>query len=295
MNSSSSIIFGMFDSSALAKSLARKIHAAYGDLCINQFPDHEWYIRFLSDVHKKPVVLVCGLHDPNEKIVALCLAGKTAKELGARSVTAVIPYLAYMRQDNRFHPGEAISSKIIGKLIGSCVDRVITIDPHLHRVNSLSPVYPCRTTVITAMPLMIQQLKKRLPQEDYVLIGPDRESYQWVSKIACGVHREALALNKKRFSSYKVVIDTSPLKAFRNKTIVIVDDVASTAKTLIAVVKAAKRYGARKVYVMVVHPIFAGNAYQHLRRAGVTAVYSCNTIPHATNAMDVSELLCDRL
>ena len=295
MSLSDKVVFGMFDSALLSRSIAQKIRAPSGNLFINKFPDGEWYIRFLSAVKGKNVYLVCSLHHANDKLIALCLAGKTAKELGAKSVTAIIPYLAYMRQDNRFHPGEAVSSKIIGKLLGSCVDKLVTIDPHLHRFKSLDKVYTCRTKVLTAMPLMINLLKKKLAQEDYVIIGPDSESYQWVSTIARSVKRTAIALTKKRFSSYHVVIDTTPLKQFKNKTLVIADDVASTAKTLIAVVKAARSYGIQKVYVLVVHPIFAGTAYQQLKKAGATAVYSCNTIPHITNRMDITEILKERV
>lgn len=287
----STIIFEMYDEVNLAKNLAKKKHAPLGKLLINNFPDGELYLRFLSDVEQKHVVLVCSLYNPNEKIIALCLAGKNAKDLGAKSVTAVIPYLAYMRQDIRFHSGEAISSKIMGSVIGKCVDKVITIDPHLHRLKSLTPVYHCRTKVLTAVSLMINFLKKKFHHENYTLVGPDWESQQWVNKIASGVTRKSVILHKTRFSSYKVVIDTAPLQKFAQNSLVIVDDVASTAKTLITVVKAAKQYGVKKIYVLVVHPLFVGTSYANLKKAGATAVYSCNTIPHSTNAMDVSELI----
>ncbi|MCZ4328253.1 ribose-phosphate pyrophosphokinase-like domain-containing protein, partial [Brachybacterium paraconglomeratum] len=83
-----------------------------------------------------------SLDQPNEKLVELLLAARTARTLGAPHLTLVAPYLPYMRQDIAFSPGEAVSQRIVGPFLASLVDAVITVDPHLHRVASLRDVVP---------------------------------------------------------------------------------------------------------------------------------------------------------
>ena len=87
------------------------------------------------------VLVVCTLDHPDSKLVSLVLVAETARDLGARSVTLVAPYLGYMRQDARFHPGEGVTSLYVGRLLSSVFDRLVTIDPHLHRHVALWEVY----------------------------------------------------------------------------------------------------------------------------------------------------------
>ena len=79
--------------------------------------------------------------DPNESLMELFFAGRTAKELGAEEVTAVVPYLAYMRQDRRFKEGECVSNKHMSWLIDISCDKIVTIDPHLHRIHRLLELF----------------------------------------------------------------------------------------------------------------------------------------------------------
>ena len=120
------LIIGCSNSRKLAKKVAKNIKAEYSALTVKKFPDGELYIKFEADLKNKEVILVQTLYPANESLLEIILAGHTAKELGAKKIKLVIPYLAYIRQDKRFNPGEAVSSKIIGKLL-NFFDEIITI------------------------------------------------------------------------------------------------------------------------------------------------------------------------
>jgi ribose-phosphate pyrophosphokinase len=97
----------------------------------HRFPDGELKLRLPSALPSHVVVLR-SLVNPNEKLVELLLVARTARSLGAQRLTLVAPYLAYMRQDIAFHPGEVVSQRVVGQFLASLFDAVITVDPHLH-------------------------------------------------------------------------------------------------------------------------------------------------------------------
>ena len=112
-----------------------------GTVDTRRFPDGETYVRILSDVADRPVYLVCTLARPDDLFLRLVFAADAARSLGAREVTLVAPYLAYMRQDRCFLPGEAVTSKTFARLVSSTFNRLVTVDPHLHRYPALSALY----------------------------------------------------------------------------------------------------------------------------------------------------------
>src|SRR6185503_12811188 len=122
-------------------------------------------------------IILCTLADPDAKFLPLIFAAATARELGAARVGLVAPYLAYMRQDRRFNPGEAVTSRYVAKLISGAFDWLVTVDPHLHRYGALGEIYTIPTRAIHAAPLMSDWIRRNVP--DPLIVGPDSESEQW--------------------------------------------------------------------------------------------------------------------
>ena len=164
---------------ATARALAQSLDAAVGQLELRAFPDGETYLRFDSDLSGRSLAIVCTLDRPNDKILPLLFAAATARELGAVNVGLVAPYLAYMRQDRRFKPGEAVTSREIAQLLSNAFDWLVTVDPHLHRYSSLSEIYRIPTRAVHAASVMAEWIKANVPKA--LIIGPDSESEQWVS------------------------------------------------------------------------------------------------------------------
>jgi len=287
------IIFAMPGNETIANAIADKLHFPVGEMVLRSFPDAETYVRVLSDVDGKNAILVSTLYQPDAKLMPLYFIAKLLKDLGAAKVTLIAPYLSYMRQDKRFHDGEAVSSEYFAELLSSFVDELITIDPHLHRRNSMSEIYTIPCKVLHAAPLISSWIKENI--EMPLLVGPDSESEQWVAETAAKMNTPYIVLNKERISDTEVRISVPDVVQFKNYTPVLVDDIISTAKTMIVTAKHLSEAGLKPVTCIGVHGLFAGNAYEDLLKAGVGRIITCNTIPHLSNEIDVSNLIRNSL
>jgi len=283
------LIIGCSNSRDLAKKVARKTKAKYSALKTKKFPDGETYVRFMTDVKNKKIVLVNSFHpNPNDAMVETIFAAQTAKELGARSVTIVAPYLAYMRQDKRFHPGESKSNTIMSKMLSRVADKIITIDPHLHRIKSLNDIFKIKTKRLSANSAIAEYIDKNI--KNTVIIGPDIESYQWAEAIAEKIDLHAVVLKKKRYTARKVRIKVKKDVDFKNRNVVIVDDIISTGHTMIEPIRQIKKMGAKKIYAIGVHGLFVEGALKKLRKLGVR-ILTTNTIENPVSKIDMSETI----
>ena len=138
----------------LVTNLIDGMSAEHGELEYRQFPDGESYLRVLSDCTDRSVAIFCNLHQPDSKVLKLLFLANTLRELGATRVGLITPYLAYMRQDKRFKPGECVSSRPFARLLSEHLDWLVTLDPHLHRYNSLDEIYSLRSSVVHAAPMI---------------------------------------------------------------------------------------------------------------------------------------------
>ena len=288
-----SILFALPGNEVLTKQLAFKLNAEIGKTNMRQFPDGESYVQVVSDVKGKRAVLVCTLHEPNEKLLSLYFLSKLLKDLGVESTCLVTPYLAYMRQDKRFQPGEAVTSEYFGKFISEFADSLITVDPHLHRRSSLSEIYSIPNQVKHAANLISDWIKLNVLNP--VLVGPDGESEQWVSEVAKNANAPYIVLDKIRHGDTDVEVSVPQIEKYKNYTPVLVDDIISTARTMIETVVHLKKAKMKAPICVGVHAVFSGKAYENLKKSGVEKIITCNTIPHETNEIDISDLLAAAL
>lgn len=289
----SRVVFRLSSPAGMAEVLAKCYQAELGKLETRQFPDGESYVRIETPVRGKDVVLLCTLDRPDAKIAPLLFAAEALRDQGARSVALAAPYLAYMRQDKAFHPGEAVTAKSFARLLSFYFDFLVTADPHLHRIKTLDEIYSIPTKVVPAAPAIADWIKRETPNA--FLVGPDEESEQWVLDVAERAGVPAAVLEKQRWGDFDVAISGGSLPDMTGKQPVIVDDIASSARTLVETVKLLTKAGAPPPICIVVHPIFAGNAYEKLLEAGVEGVVSVNAIEHISNAIDIAPALADAL
>ncbi|MBU0980398.1 MAG: ribose-phosphate diphosphokinase [Nanoarchaeota archaeon] len=284
------IIASFEESSDLARKVARRAKSSYVQFGKHDFPDGEGLIK-IPEVKGKELVVVAQIHRPDAKVMPLIFALATAKELGAKSITLVAPYMPYMRQDKRFNQGECISNMIFGRLLSRYADRVITIDPHLHRVHRLSKIFPTKSTRLSAVGAIAEYIKKH--HSDAFIVGPDAESYQWARKVAKLSGTKARILLKKRYGDRNVKI--SGFKdGLKGKTAILVDDIISSGHTMMETVKEVKKHRPRSIICIGVHGIFSGKADLKLKRLGAKVV-TTNTIPHKTNRIDISPVIAEAL
>jgi ribose-phosphate pyrophosphokinase len=272
----------------LAAELARLASATLGSLDTRHFPDGESYVRLVDDIAGKDVDFVCTLARPDDQMLRLIFAAATARELGAKSVRLIAPYLAYMRQDKRFLDGESISSTHFAKLLSDSFDNLITIDPHLHRITDLAEIFSIPTKVAHAAPLLADWIKNNV--ENALVVGPDSESGQWVKAVAQRAGAEQLVLEKKRLGDNQVEISMPDLSNYERKVPVLVDDIISSGRTMIETAEALIAHGFPKPYILTVHALFSGSTYRQLNLLARDIV-STYSVPHETSRIGIAELL----
>lgn len=270
----------------LAGGLLRHTGFDAGEIEQRRFPDGESYVRLLTPVEGREVVLLCSLDRPDTKTLPLLFAADAARAQGARRIGLVAPYLGYMRQDKSFNAGEAITSVTYAKLLSGAVDWLVTLDPHLHRYPTLASVYSVPSFVASAAKPIAEWIRGNL--DNPVLVGPDEESSQWVARIAELAQARSTVFRKTRSGDFSVAIAAKGLAEIEGGTPVIIDDIASSARTMIEAVRVIGEAGQRPPVCIAVHPIFAGDAYEKLNAAGPAAIVSTNAVAHASNAIDVS-------
>jgi ribose-phosphate pyrophosphokinase len=279
------VVFAVPGNEALARCLCEQLGAEPGACLVRTFPDGEVYVRVDTPVAGKQVILACTLHQPQSKLLSLLFLAATCRDLGAAGVGLVAPYLAFMRQDERFRPGEGITSMYFAEILSRSVRWLVTVDPHLHRWDGLEQVYTIPTRIARAAPAMAAWVRANVREP--VLIGPDAESAQWVGAVAAELDAPCVVLEKVRHGDREVDIQAPDLSSHRGRTPVLIDDIVSTGRTMIEAAAHLDRAGLGAPVCVCVHPVFAEHAYDDLRAAGITRVVSCNTIEHESNVIAV--------
>ncbi len=290
--SSNTVLLYFEEDQAAAARLAQAATLPLALIHRHHFPDGEIKLRLPVPLPSQVVVLR-SLHQPNEKLVQLLLAARTARTLGATHLTLVAPYLAYMRQDIAFQPGEAVSQRIIGRFLADLFDAVITVDPHLHRVATLGEAIPTsEAIVLSGAPLLADLVHLRRLQP--LLVGPDEESAQWVAQAAARHGFDYAVCRKVRHGDRDVVIEL-PATTVTGRAVVLLDDVASSGHTLAQAARALLKAGADTVDVAVTHALFAEGAVPLIKEAGVHEIWSTDCIPHPSNAVAMAPLMAAAL
>jgi ribose-phosphate pyrophosphokinase len=276
----------------LGEKLANELHAEITPVFLKTFPDGESYIRFeKQNLKGEDVVIVQTTSPPqDQRLLQLMLIADNAKDLEARSITAIVPYFAYSRQDKRFIPGEAFSIKTIIKLLENCgVTKIISLNAHNPAVlkNFNVPVLD-----LSAIPLLAEYFKaKKLVQNPLSLS---------MGKKALSVAQEAdnilqggydYVASKRDVVTGNVTLEDKPLPV-KNRDVIIFDDIISSGGTMAKAVKLVKDKGARKVYAACVHPILMGDSYKRVIENGAEEIVGTDAVPSPVSKVSIVPLLC---
>ncbi len=286
------LLLAFDDERHLAEPLAAALGVPLHQVEWHRFPDGESRLRLPAQLPPR-VALLRGLHQPNQKLAELMIIAPAARELGADRLTLVCPYLAYMRQDMAFQPGEAVSQRHVGQALAGWFDSVITVDPHLHRVSSMDQVVPGRRGVALSAATLLGAWAARHAQRP-ILLGPDEEAAPWVRSAALAQGLEHGTCIKQRSGDREVRV-ALPELPFQGREVVLIDDVASTGRTLAVTASALLQRGAAAVDVAVTHALFVDDAVASLAAAGVRHVWSSDSVPHASNVVSLVPMLAAAL
>ncbi|EHP68512.1 MAG: ribose-phosphate diphosphokinase [Metallosphaera yellowstonensis] len=259
------------------------------------FPDGESYIRIPASLDGEEVVLVQTTQPPqNKNLLELLLTLEAIRDMGATKITAVVPYLAYLRQDRRFTDGEALSAKTILNLIHAAgANTLVVVEPH-HRESM--DYFPGEVRIVDPIPSLAREARKRV--ERPFVLAPDRGALERAERLAKELETNFSFLEKERDrKTGEVRIRQADIPPLNGYDVILVDDIISTGGTLAEASRIAYSSGARSVISVAVHLLLVRDAMNRLREAGIREVIGTNTVvpEERVTLVDVSDQIAVRL
>lgn len=275
----------------LGQQLANRLQCEASVIEVRRFPDGEQLVRLRTSVNRCRVLLLAQLDRPDEKTLPVLFAADAARELGAAQVGLVAPYLPYMRQDARFQPGEAITSRSYARLLSKAFDFLVTVGPHLHRIHSLGEIYSIPCTVVSPAAAIAAWLAREVPH--CVLVGTSPEQASWVGDIAAAAGVPHLLLQRQGDAGHELVLPSGSTS--EGRTPVLLADIATTGQALIAGAQTLRLAGWGAATAVVVHASLQQEDVEALHHAGVPRMVCCNTIAHRAAVIPVDDVLAEAL
>jgi ribose-phosphate pyrophosphokinase len=280
-------------SQSLGQKVAETLNAQIVSVNLKSFPDGEYCLRFDGELKGEEVVVVQSTGPPQDtNIMQLLLMLDAAKDLGAEKVTAVVPYLAFARQDKRFLPGEVVSAETFVKLIEACgTDRFVTVN--IHSENTLNR-FSVPTENLSAITLLAEHFKSRGLDRAFSL-SPDKGAVELAEEAdrvlggGCGWLRK----ERDRYTG-EIQVEEKSLNV-KGRDVIVFDDIISTGGTIARAVKMLKAQGARRVYAACVHPLLIGEAKQKILKNGAEEIVGTDSVPSSVKTVSLAPLIAEAL
>ncbi len=281
------IIVGGSSSRDLAKELATTLDCAYVQAATTRFPDGECYTRIDYKELNDDVVIVQNTY-PDGNMIEMFLLQDAVRRLGAKTITLVIPYFGYARQDRVFKPGEPESARVMTEHLGLACDRVITVDIHREAVLDY---FDCPHEDLKAAGAIAEYFKDK---EIDLVVSPDMGAIDRAKAVADKLGSSFDYLKKTRISGSEVRIEPADTDC-KGKSVLIVDDMISTGGTIIAATQALREAGATNIYVACTHGVFVNNAIERLTGSSLDTLLCCNTLENEVSHISVAPIIASAL
>jgi len=306
--SDNAVIFAGNSSKELAQEITDHLHCTLGQATIEEFNDGEKNIKLHTNVRQKDVFIILSTcptaqYSVNDMVIELFLLIRTVKRSSARSITVVIPYYGYARQDRKTAPRVPISAADIAFLLESAgIDRVLTIDLHCGQIQGFFRNIPVDN--LYAAPLFASYCVKKA-MHDIVVVSPDAGGVQRAQKFQAHLQQQGIsagfALISKQRSGAGIIESMQLIGSVEGAEAIIVDDMCDTGGTLIKAAELLKEHGAKRVLAVITHPLFSKNALEKIGNSVIDKMIVANTIPIRGTLPDnitcisVAELLAEAM
>lgn len=261
----------------LAQKIAVCLGITVSNLELGRFPDGEISLRIPESVRGHDVFAIQSIAlDPNEYLIELLILIDALKRASAKSITAVLPYFGYCRQDRKDKPREPITAKLLADILTSAgATHILTMDLH---AGQLEGFFDIPVDHIQGLPVLSSEIKK-LGFSDCVVVAPDIGSVKRARAYANSLDADFAVITKRRLNPLEVESHTV-IGEVKGKNILLADDMCSTGGTLVSAAKACREKGAKRIFAVVTHGLFVGNAVEEIENSPIEALYMSNTVPY---------------
>lgn len=281
-----------------SKELAESVSAQTGfsnvPVVSKVFPDGESYVRLDGNVQGEDVAIVQTTCPPEQdgRLLQLAFMADSAKRAGAKKVTAIVPYLAYARQDKMFLSGEGISVETIARILkASGIDEFLTIN--LHSEQSLKQ-FPFPASTVSAIPLIANYFLEKGYKGAFAL-SPDKGAMYIAQQAQVVLGGDAGHLSKTRDRYTGQTVQTAEGLNVKDQTVIILDDIISTGGTIVGAAKILKDLGASHIFAACVHPLLIGDAAKRIIDAGVEEIIGTDSVPGLYSKVSLAPLISKQL
>lgn len=277
-HSEQAMIFTGSSHQSLAKDIARYLGVELGRAQLTTFPDKEISVQILDSVRGRDVFIIQSVViEPNDMLMELLITIDALKRASARSIVAVIPYYGYCRQDRKDKPRVPITAKLVADMLEVAgVNRVLTMDLHANQVQGFFNV---PVDNLYARPRLVQAIQRRKLQ-DFVVVAPDSGSIKLARAFASHLGTEIAIVDKRRRDATSVEVSTV-IGDVADKDVILVDDICSTAGTLVKAAEVCRDYGAKRVFAAVTHALMVGEAIERLNNSVIEEIFVSDSIPES--------------
>ncbi len=271
-------IFAGNSNPKLANEIAELLGEEMGNATVGTFSDGEICVNIIDSVRGKDVFIIQSTCTPvNNNLMEMLIMMDALKRASAKTITAVIPYMGYARQDRKVKPHDPITAKLVADILTTAgADRILSIDLHVAQIQAF---FNIPVDHLKGVPVLAAHyLERNFDKEDIVVVSPDIGSVTRARYFAKKLDAP-LAIVDKRRPKANVSQVMNIIGDVKGKKAIIVDDMLDTGGTFINAANALIEKGAAKVYGCVTHAVLSGNAISRIQDSCIEELVSLNTVP----------------
>lgn len=273
-------LFSGSSNTLLAQELARHLDIPLSPVEIFLFPDGERRVRLEETVLDEDVIIVQSTSTPvDHNYMELFFLIDSAKRSGAKSITVVMPYFGYQRQDHIFRDGEAVSLDVVIKTLENLgVDKVVTVDLHSIKIPEL---FTIPVVHVSALPLFAYVIAKAWTSQDTTLVSPDMGGIRRIKILSGLLQNMSYVATVKHRDVNSGEIEINEIEGDKNSLhprAIIVDDMISSGKTIVKAAALLKKEGVEEIYVFATHAIFSDEAPRILQNSSIEKVFVTDSV-----------------
>jgi ribose-phosphate pyrophosphokinase len=267
-------VFSGSSNRSLAQKIVEKIGIELGQLELKRFSDGEIWVKYGENIRGSDIFIIQPTCPPSDNLMELLIMVDAAKRASANSITAVIPYFGYARQDRKDQPRVSITAKLVANLITVAgADRVMTMDLHAHQIQGFFDIPFDHLYGSSVFMNIISELS-----DNIAIVSPDVGGIKMARSYAKRLHANLVVIDKRRpKQNFTEVVNI--IGDVDRKDVLLVDDLVDTAGTFVGAIDALKAKGAKRVFGAVTHPILSGPAIERINNSCLEKLFVSDSIP----------------